>query len=208
MNGRADKASTLVFATRNRGKIAELRALAEPLGLEVVSAAELGAPDVEEDGATFDANAAKKAREISMALGKPALADDSGLVVDALQGAPGVHSARFAGPDADDGANNEKLLELLRDVPADRRQAHFTCVMAFADPHGALGDHVELTNGRCDGLIAEAPRGDGGFGYDPLFLVPDQGLTFAELPSSVKNTISHRAEAMRSMQSFLRRYFR
>jgi XTP/dITP diphosphohydrolase len=201
-------ASTLVFATRNRGKLSELNALATPLGLHVVSAADLGAPDVEEDGATFEANATKKALQISAAVGKPSLADDSGLVVEALQGAPGVHSARFAGPDADDQANNERLLELLREVPAERRQAHFTCVMAFADPHGPLGEHVELAQGRCDGIIALAPQGDGGFGYDPLFLVPDRGLTFAELPADVKNTISHRAEAMRHMQSFLKRYFR
>ncbi|MFH2007327.1 MAG: XTP/dITP diphosphatase [bacterium] len=200
-------ASTLVFATRNRGKLSELRALVKPLGLEVVSAADLGAPDVEEDGLTFEANAAKKALEVSAAVGQPSLADDSGLVVEALRGAPGVRSARFAGPDADDRANNERLLELLRDVPTERRQAHFVCVMAFADPHGTLGEHVELTRGRCNGLIAEAPQGAGGFGYDPLFWVPERGQTFAELPADVKNTISHRAMAMRLMQSFLKRYF-
>jgi len=200
--------SQLVFATRNRGKLAELSVLAEPLGLEVISAAELGAPDVEEDGATFEENAAKKAREVAAAVGLPALADDSGLVVDALDGAPGVYSARFAGPEATDADNNRLLLSRLQGVAEDLRGAHFVCAMAFADPGGALGDHVEVTRGECHGVILEAPRGEGGFGYDPLFIVPDRGQTFAELGAAVKNTISHRAMAMAQMQSFLQRYFR
>lgn len=200
--------SRLVFATRNRGKLAELSELVEPLGLEVISAAELGAPDVEEDGATFEQNAAKKAREVSAAVGLPALADDSGLVVNALAGAPGVHSARFAGPEATDADNNRLLLERLQGVAKDLRGAHFVCAMAFADPGGAQGQAVEVARGECHGVILEAPRGEGGFGYDPLFWVPDQGRTFAELGASVKNTISHRAMAMGRMQSFLRRYFR
>lgn len=199
--------SRLVFATRNKGKIAELSLLVAPLGLEVISAAELGAPDVEEDGDTFADNAAKKAREVATATSLPALADDSGLVVDALDGAPGVHSARFAGPDANDADNNRLLLRRLQDVPADKRGAHFVCAMAFADPAGALGDGVELAHGRCHGIILEAPRGSGGFGYDPLFFVDDQGHTFAELGAEVKNTISHRARAMGHMQTFLQRYF-
>jgi XTP/dITP diphosphohydrolase len=200
--------SRLVFATRNRGKLAELSVLAAPLGLEVISAAELGAPDVEEDGATFEENAVKKAREIAAAVGLPALADDSGLVVNALDGAPGIYSARFAGPQASDADNNRLLLSRLQGVNEDLRGAHFVCAMAFADPGGVLGDEVEVTRGECHGVILEAPRGEDGFGYDPLFLVPDRGLTFAELGASVKNTISHRAMAMGQMQSFLQRYFR
>jgi len=199
--------SRLVFATRNRGKVAELSDLVAPLGLEVISAAEVGAPDVEEDGATFEQNAVKKAREVAAAVRLPALADDSGLVVDALDGAPGVHSARFAGPDATDADNNRKLIERLRGVEANRRGAQFVCVMAFADPTGALADAVQVARGKCRGVILEAPRGQGGFGYDPLFFVPDRSHTFAELGAAVKNTISHRAMAMGRMQSFLRAYF-
>lgn len=199
--------SQLVFATRNRGKLAELSGLVAPLGLEVISAAELDAPDVVEDGVTFAENAAKKAREVSAAVGLPALADDSGLVVDALEGAPGVHSARFAGPQATDADNNRLLIERLGGMDEPRRGAHFVCAMAFADPGGALGDEVKMAQGECHGVILEAPRGEGGFGYDPLFYVPDRGQTFAELGASVKNTISHRAMAMAQMESFLRRYF-
>ncbi len=199
--------STLVFATRNKGKIAELSGLVAPLGLEVISAAELGAPDVEEDGETFEDNAVKKAREVATATGLPALADDSGLKVDALDGAPGVYSARFAGPEATDADNNRLLLQRLQGVDTERRGAHFFCAMAFADPRGALGDAVEVTRGRCHGVILEELRGDGGFGYDPLFFVPDRDQTFAELGAGVKNTISHRARAMEQMQVFLQRYF-
>ena len=199
--------SRLVFATRNRGKLTELSGLVAPLGLEVISAAELGAPDVEEDGETFIDNAVKKAREVATATRLPALADDSGLVVDALDGAPGVYSARFAGPGATDADNNRLLLERLQGVPAQRRGAHFFCAMAFADPAGALGEQVEVSEGRCHGRIIDAPRGEGGFGYDPLFFVPDRDQTFAELGAGVKNTISHRARAMQQMQKFLQRYF-
>ena len=203
----AGPSGKLVFATRNKGKIAELSGLVNPLGLEVISAAELNAPDVEEDGDTFEANATKKAREVARATGLPALADDSGLNVDALNGAPGVYSARFAGPDATDADNNRLLLERLQGVPSDRRRAHFFCAMAFADPNGALGEAVEVTQGRCHGVILEELRGVGGFGYDPLFFVPDHNKTFAELGAGIKNTISHRAMAMSHMQIFLRRYF-
>jgi XTP/dITP diphosphohydrolase len=197
----------LVFATRNRGKLAELSALVAPLGLEVISAADLGAPDVVEDGATFAENAIEKARVVAAAVGEPALADDSGLVVDALDGAPGVLSARYAGPQASDADNNRLLLARLAGVPPASRTAHFVCVMAFADPAGALGPGVEVAEGRCHGVLLEAPRGQGGFGYDPLFYVPDRGQTFAELGAEVKNTISHRAVAMSRMQATLRRYF-
>jgi XTP/dITP diphosphohydrolase len=199
---------TLVFATRNRGKLAELEALVAPLGLAVVSAAALPeAPEVEEDGASFEENAMKKAREVARACGLPALADDSGLEVDALGGAPGVLSARYAGPGANDRANNARLLEDLAAVPEAARTAHFTCVMAFADPAGALGEAIHVTRGRCDGRLLFEPRGEGGFGYDPLFLVPAEGLTFAELPREAKNRISHRARALGAMRGVLEAYF-
>jgi XTP/dITP diphosphohydrolase len=207
--------ATLVFATRNPGKLAELSALVQPLGLTVLGAAELpGIPEVEEDGATFEENALKKARAVARASGRPALADDSGLEVDALGGAPGVHSARYAGPDADDAQNNARLLQKLRDVPADQRSAHFTCVMALVVPPAQAdapmetdaldaGARVHVTRGRCDGVILEAPRGEGGFGYDPLFWVPKLGASFAELSREQKNRISHRARALQAMQRIL-----
>jgi XTP/dITP diphosphohydrolase len=216
---------TLVFATRNAGKLAELEALVAPLGLAVRGAAEIpGIPEVEEDGETFEHNAIKKAREVARASGLPALADDSGLEVDALGGAPGVHSARYSGPGATDARNNAALLEALAGVPAERRSAHFTCVMALAEPppsappgqpddepaagEPAAGElDVHLTRGRCDGVILDAPRGEGGFGYDPLFFVPEQGATFAELPRAVKNRISHRARALQAMRALLERRF-
>ncbi len=219
---------TLVFATRNAGKLAELEALVAPLGLDVLGVAELsGVPEVQEDGETFEHNAVKKACEVARASGLPALADDSGLEVDALDGAPGVLSARYSGPGATDARNNAALLEALAGVPAERRAAHFTCVMALAEPGPAAADAppadappadaaaatpadapaVHVTRGRCDGVILDAARGDGGFGYDPLFFVPEQGASFAELPRAVKNRISHRARALQAMRELLERRF-
>jgi XTP/dITP diphosphohydrolase len=204
----AEPRRTLIFATRNRGKLAELTSLVAPLGLSVVSVADRPeVPDVEEDGNTFEANATKKARLVAEATGLPSLADDSGLVVDALNGEPGVRSARYAGHRADDRANNARLLAALEGVPSASRAAHFVCVMALADPHGALGQAVRITRGQCAGQILEAPRGAGGFGYDPLFLVPELGQTFAELAPEQKNEISHRARAMAAMGEILRDYF-
>lgn len=198
----------LVFATRNRGKIAELTALVAPLGLTVRAAADLpGVPEVEEDGDTFEANAEKKAREVAAASGMPSLADDSGLEVDALEGAPGVHSARYAGPEATDRLNNAKLLQQLASVPPEGRGAHFRCAMAFVDPTGDGEPAVHITRGRCDGVILDAPRGEGGFGYDPLFYVAAHDATFAELPREVKNTLSHRARALLAMRAHLERHF-
>ncbi len=197
----------LVFATRNQGKLRELSALVAPLALEIVSAAELQAPEVVEDGQTFAENAAKKASVVAAATSLPALADDSGLVVDALEGAPGVHSARFAGPRATDAENNLLLLQRLQGVAPRDRTAAFVCVMAFVDPGASRPGEVLLAEGRCHGRILEEARGEGGFGYDPLFWVPERGRTFAELGSEVKNSISHRAMAMREMLSLLRPSF-
>jgi XTP/dITP diphosphohydrolase len=202
----------LVFATRNPGKLVELRQLLADLDLEVWSLDELekeGAtvPEVSEDGDTFEANAGKKAVEVSRATGLPALADDSGLEVDALGGAPGVRSARFAGPEASDQANNARLLHALRDVPEDRRSARFRSVLALADTAGPLGDGLITAAGVCEGRILLSPRGTGGFGYDPLFLVPELGATFAELGVGTKNDRSHRARAMAAMKPHIVRYF-
>ncbi len=191
-----------MFATRNRGKLAELRALLAGLELEVLSLDEVDVPEVEETGDSFEANAVKKAREVSAALGLPALADDSGLEVDALDGAPGVRSARYAGEQCDDEANNDKLLAALAEVPGDRRTARFRSVLAFAD-----GDEVLTADGACEGVVLRERRGTGGFGYDPLFYVPELGATFAELGVGTKNDRSHRAVAMRAMKPLLIRYF-
>jgi XTP/dITP diphosphohydrolase len=202
-------ARRLVFATRNPGKLTELRQLLADLdgAVEVVSAADLDLPDVVEDAATFAGNAIKKAVEASRASGLPALADDSGLEVDALGGAPGVHSARYAGPEQDDSRNNEKLLAALAGVPAERRAARFRSVLALADTAGALGERVLTGEGVCEGRILEAPRGTGGFGYDPLFFAPELGVTFAEAGVGPKNDLSHRARAMQAMRGQLLGYF-
>ncbi len=193
----------VVVATRNRGKLRELVPLLSEagLGLELVTIDDL-APQAElrEDGDTFDANAFAKARQAAAATGLPALADDSGLEVDALGGAPGVYSARYAGPGADDARNNAKLLAALRASPAPRT-ARYRCVAAYVDPARGL----EMARaGSCEGEILADPRGDGGFGYDPLFLVPALGRTMAELPLEQKNRLSHRAAAFRALADALR----
>ena len=200
----------LVFATRNPGKLVELRQLlpgVAVLGIDE-AAARLGRaiPEVDEDADTFAGNAAKKAREVSAATGLPALADDSGLEVDALGGAPGVWSARYAGMGAGDAANNAKLLDALRGVPAERRTARFRAVLALADTAGPLGDQVITAEGACEGVVLEAPRGTGGFGYDPLFWAPELGQTFAEAGIGTKSELSHRARAMQAIRPRLLAY--
>ncbi|HET9621253.1 MAG TPA: RdgB/HAM1 family non-canonical purine NTP pyrophosphatase [Kofleriaceae bacterium] len=206
----------LVFATRNPGKLVELRQLLPDIDVLGVEEAEARVgrpiPDVVEDADTFVGNASKKAREVSEATGFPALADDSGLEVDALDGAPGVYSARYAGHPgggghgAGDAANNAKLLEALRGVAADRRTARFRSVLAIADVAGPLRDAVITADGVCEGVVLDAPRGTGGFGYDPLFLVPELGKTFAELGIGTKGELSHRARAMQAIKPRLLAY--
>ena len=199
----------LVFATRNAGKLVELRELLPELDVlgidEAAARLRRAIPEVDEDADTFAGNAAKKAREVSAATGFPALADDSGLEVDALGGAPGVWSARYAGAGGD-AANNAKLLVALRDVPPERRTARFRAVLALADVTGPLDDAVITAEGMCEGVILDAPRGTGGFGYDPLFLVPEIGQTFAELGVGPKGERSHRARAMQAMRPQLLAY--
>jgi XTP/dITP diphosphohydrolase len=200
----------LVFATRNRGKLGELRQLLPEI--EVIdldeAARRIGReiPEVVEDRNSFAGNAIKKAREISAVTELPALADDSGLEVDALGGAPGVHSARYSGAGATTAANNAKLVAALGGVRPERRTARFKSVLALADVAGPLGDEIISGSGTCDGLILDAPRGEGGFGYDPLFLLPDQDQTMAELAPEEKNELSHRAKAMRAIKPRLLAY--
>jgi XTP/dITP diphosphohydrolase len=191
--------SVVVLATRNRGKLVEIvRLLGERIArARLVTIDEL-APTarLDEDGDTFEANALAKARQAAAATGVPAIADDSGLEVDALGGAPGVYSARYAGEPSDDARNNQKLLDALRDVPVSKRSGRFRCVAAYVD----LARGIELVrNGACEGEVLSAPRGTLGFGYDPLFLVPGLGKTMAELPIDEKNQLSHRAAAFRAL---------
>lgn len=188
----------LVFATTNKGKLAELRALVGD-AFEVVSLGDL--PPVEEaieDGATFEENAVKKAVHYARATGLHALADDSGLAVDFLDGAPGVHSARYA--PGDDRARYEKLLSVMSGVPKEKRGAAFLCALALASPKGQV---LATESGACRGEIAEAPSGTGGFGYDPVFFVPSHGVAMAELTREQKSAISHRGEAFRKMKGHL-----
>ncbi len=200
----------LVFATRNQGKLVELRQLLPDIAVLSVdeAAARIGReiPDVVEDADTFVGNATKKAREVSAITGLPALADDSGLEVDALAGAPGVFSARYAGAGASDAANNAKLLVALTGVPPERRTARFRACLALADVTGSLGANVITAEGTAEGVILDEPRGSGGFGYDPLFLFPERGQTFAELGVGTKGDLSHRAKAMRAIKPRLLAY--
>ena len=190
----------LVVATRNPGKILEINALLTGLVDRVSSAADYADfPETVEDGATFEENALKKAREAACFTGYPALADDSGLVVDALDGHPGVFSARYAGEGAGDAANNARLLNECRDVPDDRRQAAFVCVLAFVTPEGV----ERLFTGRVAGRILSTARGEGGFGYDPLFLVDGFDRSMAELDLTEKNGVSHRAQAFFKFREYL-----
>ena len=190
----------LLIATRNRGKLLEIESFLAGIVEKVSCSADYdGFPDTVEDGETFEQNALKKAREAMIFSGLPALADDSGLVVEALGGCPGVYSARFAGEGADDSANNRKLLEELEGVPPRLRQSAFVCVMAFVAPDGQEQTFTDRVNGRI--LLEE--RGKNGFGYDPLFLVDGFERTMAELTVAEKNLISHRGQALRQFREYL-----
>ncbi len=190
-----------VLASHNKGKIQEVKQIWEPMGFEVIPMPE-DFPEIEEDGESFEENAMIKARAVSKALGLPAVADDSGLEVDALDGFPGIHSARWAGPEATAHDRNLMLLEKLMTVPEDQRGAEFVCVAACVFPDGK-----EMTvRGQCRGTILDEEHGSGGFGYDPIFCVPKYGCTFGELDPEVKNSISHRARAFTALGSALRVY--
>ena len=191
----------IILATHNQGKIAEMREMLKPLGIAVSSAAELNLPDVEETGATFEENAKLKAEQLSALSGLPCLADDSGLCVDALNGRPGVYSARYA-PNRDFDKGMQMLLDELAATRDTERKAHFSCVMAFARPD----EKTQVFEGRVDGKIAQAKKGNGGFGYDPIF-VPDEGdgRSFAEFDGAEKNKISHRGRALRKFLEYLQK---
>ncbi len=190
----------LVIGTRNKKKLAEIRELLTDLDFNVLSIDDFpNIPEIEEDGETFEENAEKKAVEVAQITKCLTLADDSGLEIDYLRGDPGIRSARFAGEGATDEDRNRKVLGLLRYVPEAERKARFKCAIAIASPDA----QVEIVTGVCEGEMALEPRGDGGFGYDPIFIVPAYGKTFAELGSEKKNQISHRALALKKAKEIL-----
>lgn len=193
---------TIVLASDNAGKVREINQVLADLGLVAAPQAQFGVRPAEETGVTFLENAILKARNAAEQTGHAAIADDSGLEVDALGGAPGVRSARYAGDSATDRTNLEKLLDALRAVPDTRRTARFQCVMVYLrrpdDPTPVVA------TGTWEGLIASAPRGANGFGYDPIFIVPERGCTSAELPPDEKNRLSHRGQALRALVAALR----
>ncbi len=192
----------LVLGTRNAKKRREIEEILGDLGIELRDLSQYpGAPEVVEDGATFEANARKKASETAQAVGEWTLGEDSGLVVPALGGRPGVYSARYAGTQGDDAANNRKLLADLAPVSADERDAYYICTAALADPTGQVHAVVE---GRCWGRIINDQRGTGGFGYDPYFLIPEYHQTFGELSARVKHALSHRGRALLQLRPTLR----
>ncbi|MFM1892185.1 MAG: hypothetical protein RLZ44_1262 [Pseudomonadota bacterium] len=191
----------LVLASNNPGKAREIGQLLAGRQVHVRPQSDFGVPEAEETGLTFVENAILKARNAALHSGLPAIADDSGIEVDALHGAPGIYSARYAGAGADDAANNAKLLQALAEVPEAERTARFQCVMVYL--RHAEDPTPLICQGTWEGRILQAPQGDHGFGYDPLFLVPDQGCSAAELAPEVKNRLSHRGQALRQLLAAL-----
>jgi XTP/dITP diphosphohydrolase len=190
----------LVVATANPGKLREFRSLLAGLPFELTSLAELELPSPAETGSSFLANATLKARHAAVLSGCAAVADDSGLEVDALGGAPGIYSARYAGPDADDSANNAKLMLQLQGVPRERRRARYQCALVFVAAPDAAPLKAEAA---WQGFMLDAPRGSGGFGYDPYFWLPELGRSAAELAPEEKNRLSHRGKALRALRELL-----
>ena len=191
----------IVLASNNPGKVREINQLLAKQEIQVIPQREYDVPEAKETGLTFVENALIKARNAARHSGRPAIADDSGIEVDALQGAPGVYSARFAGPGSSDDDNNRRLLEALQNIPPESRSARFQCVMVYL--RHAKDPTPLICQGTWEGQILEAPRGAGGFGYDPLFLVTGQGCTSAELPPEEKNRLSHRGQALRRLLAAL-----
>ena len=192
----------VVAATGNQHKLKEMQAILQKFGMKLMTKTEAGVGDleVEENGLTFEENSEIKARAIMEATGLPSVADDSGLAVDALDGAPGVRSARFAGEHASDEDNNEKLLRIMREIPDESRGAKFVSVVTLCRPDGT----VLSARGECPGRINRAPEGSGGFGYDPLFVPDGYELTYAQISAEEKNRISHRAAALRKLEQLLK----
>lgn len=197
------KYKDLVIATRNKKKKEEIIRLLGNTGLKIWSLSDFPRiPPIEEDGQTFDDNAIKKATITASRTGMLSLADDSGLEVEALGGAPGIYSARYAGPDANDQMNNRKLLEALKGLPMEKRKARYKCSVALAEPDG----NFKVVRGECFGLIGTSPKGTTGFGYDPLFILPRFAKTVAELGSKIKDKVSHRAKAVHQARRTIMRH--
>ncbi len=191
------KIEKIVLASGNRGKVREINKLFANTGIEIVPQSEFNVPDIPETGTTFVENAIIKARHAAQCTGLPAISDDSGIEVDALNARPGVFSARYAGSNASDTDNNNKMLEELNGVPEAKRTARYQCLIVFMRGHT---DPVPIiTQGSWEGRILETPEGDGGFGYDPIFYIPSQKCSGGNLPLEIKNTMSHRAIALMSM---------
>lgn len=191
--------SEVVFASHNAGKIKEIKELLQPFGINVKSALDMELPDVEETGSTFAENSLLKSQTIAELTGFPCIADDSGLCVDALNGAPGVYSARYA-PNRDFDKGMEKLLAEMAQSPNKSRKAHFSCVISLAFPNGGY----ELFEGRVDGHIAMEKQGNGGFGYDPLFIPDGFAKSFAQMNKDEKNQVSHRGRAVEKLKAYLK----
>ena len=190
-----------IVATKNKGKLNEIKEILSDFDYEVLSMTDLGInKEIEETGSTFEENALIKAKAVWNLTGETVMADDSGLEVDALNGAPGIYSSRFAGPNATDEERNKKLLALLEEVPFEKRKARFVCAIAVVYPDGS--DFV--VRGTCDGYIAFKPEGNNGFGYDPLFYVPEFGMTTAQMDPKKKHSISHRGKALQEMINMLK----
>jgi len=193
----------IIIATHNPGKLREMQALLASFGVKILSLKDFPAlPNVLEDGATFAQNAAKKAKTVARTTGRPAIADDSGLVVKALGGRPGVFTSRFAGEETSDRNKCQSLLEEMAGVPEEQREAAFVCAIAVALPEG----EVKMVEGECQGRITFSPRGENGFGFDPIFFVPELGKTMAELEPEVKNQVSHRGRALQKLKLILPRF--
>ncbi|WP_243386130.1 XTP/dITP diphosphatase [Bacillus kexueae] len=193
----------IVVATKNKGKVKEFVDMLEPRGFTVLSLLDIDESiDVEETGTTFQENAILKAETISKMVNKPVIADDSGLAIDALNGEPGVYSARYAGDEKNDRQNIEKVLVKLQNIPKEKRTARFHCVLAYAHPE----KETVTVDGTCEGFITEDILGENGFGYDPIFFVPEKEKTMAQMTKEEKNQISHRANALKQFESILNQW--
>lgn len=192
---------TVIIATKNKGKAKEFERMFQPLGFEVRTLLDYAdIEDIEETGSTFEENAIIKAEAVSNITGQVVISDDSGLIVDALNGAPGIYSARYAGTEKNDEANMDKVLEELKDIPEEERTARFYCSLAVAFPDG----ETITVNGTCEGIILRERRGSHGFGYDPIFFVTELGKAMAELAPEQKSKISHRAKALQKLEELLK----
>lgn len=195
----------VVIASTNQGKIREIESILKDIKIRVKSLKDFPEiPEIEEDGLTFSENALKKAQLVSKLTGKVTIADDSGLEVEYLNGKPGIHSARYAGKDATDALNIQKLLKELQNVPYAQRKARFRCVMVLCSPKG----FCHSVDGECEGIIGFEPQGTYGFGYDPVFIVPEYNKTMAQLSPNIKNRISHRAKALEKLKAIIKEYLK